>query len=1306
MVQYRCSLAATAVVAAVVVATAGGQTFDPENCDDACKKQCEQEVVYNFTSGQPENTTLYGGACIDHFQVNIIAPSFATPGSPRFDDFPFELKEVWLNQTYQDELCSKALPYTQSTSNDPNPTPIANCMANDIYNKDGQFDTDGETELPAKDYPADTFGCLSVTPVPEGQSDCSKVMFAIGTPFAIGSPAREFCVVCSGFAFQSTVSDQYYRGHGIGQTKIPDWVPDEVSCFEIREYINFDIFSVGNARPESMSTFFCPPPAETTTVTTTTSSTARNTPCPVETCGRDDQGDVIGAKITDDGNLTAGSCRYNDVPGQAPFIKDGKGICVFPKTGETCADIKSFAFITDSNPEGYANMTDCSAPAAACNDDCDPENFCVDDSTGQCYLPQQDDAKGYCVPAVNGVCFPGLKSCLDERKTACLLNSDGGASEDEIQADLALKMYYDCPADECTPDSYIEGEVPCRIRTQKEGEYLCYSYKPAGQTTTADSIIGGTPILYDDQGIAIETSGPQCYPGFDKCKPWLNFSTTTTTPTKTTSTRTAATTTLAPAGLEQNRTKDLIDGMVAVWEREYCFDEATATERAPLEQAMAEVLQEVNERAVTNFLTNSHHYTALIELAESALADTDLMNYEPCAADGEVCTCQGLVSRAPFPTVSWGAFNCSAETFAGIAPSPSNPTAACSCLDFSSGDAARPNALEEVRLLFEYSRQVGFTASRTYAFRGNSARMRECPSSQSLLNAEISVFCAEADDATLAKVGDCSRRNQREVARDEMHSIAEANLLATRDNIFVFGPGLDTTYEYSPELRVKSTVELLTDPCSGPNVVDGLLCDVVNETAAAFSIETPITQRQHCSVNSTKDVLGLCAASCDEIDCVSPTSESAFVSLCEADCNSNQLCKGIVYTRSANDEFAECNDVRLGHPDVSAADCAAAYTPGTLGAVMCTTLTELDVVEYSKNSTAKAMLSFRKVPIYVTPETTPTVTEVSTGTSTVTSSGSSTPTITVSTTPTTTATTSMTTTGTSNSPTSSVSTTASVTATTTPDSTGTSTFTSTPSSTASLTETLTATSTVSASASSTATTTGSSTLTTVQADYSFKLVYSSGPDVTGPQRRFGNAFSKMHSNNCSNCDRLFVIRGTVESKSEITETAQAKCLADRACHGVFVWKQATHAQTGGTNKDGKNRTDSREKQYSDSSYAAAGLSSGGRQEDGVYGNFFSYDTMFSRDTAADEDVDPELEYPNQLQFSDNMAHKIKYALKADFESESWVRVTTCPASVCSFYTGACVHKQTGFCMDEEPGTARCLTGFKHCNDPNTLNMPL
>ena len=115
-----------------------------------------------------------------------------------------------------------------------------------------------------------------------------------------------------------------------------------------------------------------------------------------------------------------------------------------------------------------------------------------------------------------------------------------------------------------------------------------------------------------------------------------------------------------------------------------------------------------------------------------------------------------------------------------------------------------------------------------------------------------------------------------------------------------------------------------------------------------------------------------------------------------------------------------------------------------------------------------------------------------------------------------------------------------------------------------------------------------------------------------------------------------------------------------------------------------------------------GYSCVGLGADTVYGNFYSYEN-FVLETPSAEALNSTLtheEYP--------LVAKIIGGNIQGFTGESVSRVKRITCNTCTFYSGACIHTETGFCMDEVPGTAQCLEGFRHCNEEffcNTLNTP-
>lgn len=142
----------------------------------------------------------------------------------------------------------------------------------------------------------------------------------------------------------------------------------------------------------------------------------------------------------------------------------------------------------------------------------------------------------------------------------------------------------------------------------------------------------------------------------------------------------------------------------------------------------------------------------------------------------------------------------------------------------------------------------------------------------------------------------------------------------------------------------------------------------------------------------------------------------------------------------------------------------------------------------------------------------------------------------------------------------------------------------------------------------------------------------------------------------------------MQNKGKVIQMAKEECNGDRACLGVFVWYGNDHVEA-----------EQRLPNRPGNGYNAVGLSS-----PGVFGNYFSYD-LFVLDTDVTALNSTKADY--HLRSGDNQAFT--------GDSESWIKLISCPG--CSLYSGPCIHEQSGFCMEEVPGTTNCLPGFTHCN---------
>lgn len=227
------------------------------------------------------------------------------------------------------------------------------------------------------------------------------------------------------------------------------------------------------------------------------------------------------------------------------------------------------------------------------------------------------------------------------------------------------------------------------------------------------------------------------------------------------------------------------------------------------------------------------------------------------------------------------------------------------------------------------------------------------------------------------------------------------------------------------------------------------------------------------------------------------------------------------------------------------------------------------------------------------------------------------------------------------------------------------------------------------------------------------------------------------------CDRLFHLRYDGSDGMKSLDAAEAKCKVkcedNPLCLAVFTWKQSAHKATADRLKPSK-----------ETGYACVGLTSAR-----VYQNYFSYDgyittldadqlkvaqsgnyTLLEKGDGTESGEyaliasevygfsghsrsiikeflwDPYVDPDNKIDCKGSAATATKSTCDATKQCE-WSTV----ASVASCqpkpkvlkckigsgtsvgaYNGACKHKQTGFCMEEIPGTAKCMAGFEHAGE--------
>lgn len=154
---------------------------------------------------------------------------------------------------------------------------------------------------------------------------------------------------------------------------------------------------------------------------------------------------------------------------------------------------------------------------------------------------------------------------------------------------------------------------------------------------------------------------------------------------------------------------------------------------------------------------------------------------------------------------------------------------------------------------------------------------------------------------------------------------------------------------------------------------------------------------------------------------------------------------------------------------------------------------------------------------------------------------------------------------------------------------------------------------------------------------------------------------------------------------------QARCTEDPLCLAIFVWNQLDHVPLADrTNMEPGTKT----------GYSCAGLTSAN-----VYGNFASYDNYFGNLNAAELALAYSVVNTTLTQEEDPLISDLVNGFKGSslsiVKQFVWNKAGTnkgpCTQGKVNGnpYNGACLHEETGFCMEEIPGTAQCMDGFVH-----------
>lgn len=172
--------------------------------------------------------------------------------------------------------------------------------------------------------------------------------------------------------------------------------------------------------------------------------------------------------------------------------------------------------------------------------------------------------------------------------------------------------------------------------------------------------------------------------------------------------------------------------------------------------------------------------------------------------------------------------------------------------------------------------------------------------------------------------------------------------------------------------------------------------------------------------------------------------------------------------------------------------------------------------------------------------------------------------------------------------------------------------------------------------------------------------------------------------------------GAVDVNGKITGAGAAcreRCDSNPLCLGIFAWNQLDHV----AEADRKNPD-------------AAGFNCVGLTSEAIYGNYFSHDNYMSDLTADELAIALSISVQNSTVLSygtqpdQNLISHPTYGFKGDSISiiKEFVWNAADGSGPCTVgsvdgipYNGACLHRETGFCMEEVPGTAQCLAGFEH-----------
>lgn len=315
-------------------------------------------------------------------------------------------------------------------------------------------------------------------------------------------------------------------------------------------------------------------------------------------------------------------------------------------------------------------------------------------------------------------CYPNTKKCKDlfgdetvAPTPAPATPAPPPATTPDPTACVGENCEEYCDPDLCYGSGETQSKGPCRSEVPAPcptsdpfcpPKYLCLPYVPGTDKLRSR-------IVYGD-----ESTGPQCLSSAVKCKSWTTLSTSTsTTTTTTTATATTTTTSTTKTARKDPLLEEIaaqLNALVDAWEGIYCKKPADAELVGKVNYGVQANVQAVNEGMIRSWMTNAYHIEAQEEMHAQRLPEVvgEGAGEQFCAGPGELCECYGLARRSIVPAVTWGTFNCTAETFESVdnlfEPALNNADGNCYC---TSKDVLSMDNVAAGKDLFELARQVG-----------------------------------------------------------------------------------------------------------------------------------------------------------------------------------------------------------------------------------------------------------------------------------------------------------------------------------------------------------------------------------------------------------------------------------------------------------------------------------------------------------------------------------------------------------------------------------------------------------------------